>query len=431
MTFRLPVGMTSHRLRQLWYAPVLALALGLMMVRLLIMARILDLSVFATYSAGLLVSSSFLMLGCLGLQSLLQREYPMLIVRRREFAGGVLLMQCGLVATACSAAAAAAVSLIDVPLAGLSPLLLVIALMHGLSLQLFLVATVESRSRGQPLRFAIQNLFRALVLIVAGTAVAASGLGAAAVLVTEAMSSLILTVWLFRKQFSAIPLRLTAAITLAWRRFPRIPWRSALALLAVASFSFIVTNADRWLAAQQLPVSDFAQYSFAWIVLMVAQSVQGVINASLFPLLARSFAMRGGAIAYSTTLKASLLLFAGGALTSLPLWALLDYSIAKWFVPYQEARSLIPVFLTIALLRLSDFWSSYLLVIGQEARLLILNILSATVAALVWILWVRLDEAVLQISQVALLALLLTAIGYTVVAWAAWYYSRDFREKAR
>ncbi len=401
------------------------------MVRLLIMARILDLSAFATYSAGLLVSSSFLMLGCLGLQSLLQREYPMLIVRRREFAGGVLLMKCGLLAIACAAAGAAAVSLIDVPLAGLSPLLLVIALMHGLSLQLFLVATVESRSRGQTLRFANQNLLRALVLIVAGTTVAISGLGASAVLVTEAMSSLIITVWLIRKQFSAIPLGLTAAITLAWRRLPRIPWRSALALLAVASFSFIVMNADRWLAAQKLPVSAFAQYSFAWIVLMVAQSVQGVINASLFPLLARSFAMRGGAIAYRTTLKASIILFAGGALMALPLWALLDYSISKWFVAYQEARSLIPVFLVIALLRLSEFWSSYLLVIGQEARLLILNFLSASVATLVWILWVRLDEAVLQISQVALLALLLTAIGYAVAAWSAWHYSREFREKAR
>lgn len=430
MTFRLPIGLTSYRLRQLWYAPVLALALGLMMARLLVMARILDLSAYATYSAGLLVSSSFLMLSCLGLQSLLQRELPMLVVRRREFAGGVLLMQCGLVATVCAAAGAAAVCLSGMSLAGLSPLLLVIALIHGLSLQLFLVATVESRSRGQPLRFATQNLFRALVLMAAGTAVAASGLGAAAVLITEAVSSLSLAVWIFRKYFYTILLRLTVAIALAWRRFPLIPWRSALALLAVASFSFFVTNADRWLAAQQLPVSAFAQYSFAWTVLMVAQSAQGVINASLFPLLARCFAMRGGAIAYSTTLKASLFLFAGGALASLPLWALLDYSITRWFVAYQEARSLLPIFLIIAVLRLSDFWSSYLLVIGQEARLLTINFLSASVATLAWILWTRCDENVLQINQVALLALLLTAMSYAVAAWAAWYYSREFREKA-
>ncbi len=431
MTFCLPVGLTSHRLRQLWYAPLLALALGLMMVRLLIMARILDLSAFATYSAGLLVSSSFLMLGCLGLQSFLQREYPMLIVRRREFAGGVLLIQCGLVATACSAAGVAAVSVIDIPLAGLSPLLLIIALMHGLSLQLFLVATVESRSRGQPLRFASQNLTRALVLIVASTTVAASGLGAAAVLVTEAMSSLILAVWLFRKQFSAIRLRLTAAVTLAWRRCPHLPWRSALTLLGVASCSFFVINADRWLAAQRLPVSEFAQYSFAWTVLMVAQSVQSVINASLFPLLAKRFAMQGGAVAYSTTLKASLFLLVGGALASLPLWALLDYSITKWFFAYRDARSLLPVFIGIAVLRLSDFWVSYLVVISHEVRLLALNFLSASAATVVWILWIRVDEGMPQINQVALLAFLLTAIGYAVTAWAAWHCSREFRKDAR
>lgn len=430
MPFRLPAGLTLHRLRQLWYAPVLALALGLMMARLLVMARILDLSSYAVYSAGLLVSSSFLMLGCLGLQSLLQRDLPMLIVRRREYVGGVLLMQCVLVATICTALGAAAVLFSEISLAGLPPILLVTAMIHGLSLQLFLVATVESRSRGQPLRFAYQNLIRALLLLGAGSAVAASGLGATAVLTAEAVSSLLLAIWLFRKQFYAIPMRLTVAITLAWRRFPLIPWRSALALLAVASFSFLATNADRWLAAQQLPVSSFAQYSFAWTVLMVAQSLQVVINAYLFPLLARCFAIRGGAIAYGTTVKASLSLLACGVLMSLPLWALLDYAITRWFVAYQEARSLLPVFLVIAVLRLSDFWSSFLIVIGYEARLLTLNFLGASVAIVLWMLLIRLEADVLQINQVASLALLLATIGYAVVAWAAWNYSRIFGKKA-
>jgi O-antigen/teichoic acid export membrane protein len=323
-------------------------------------------------------------------------------------------------------AGAAIVLLSDTSLAGISPLLLVVALFHGLSLQIFLVATVESRSRGQALRFANQNLFRALVLMVTSTAVAALGLGAAAVLLTEAVSSLMLAVWLIREQFHAIPLRLTAAIRFACSRLSRVPWRSALALLAVASLSFFVMNADRWLAAQMLPVSDFAQYSFAWTVLLVAQSAQGVINATLFPLLARCFAMQGGVIAYRTTFKASLFLFAGGALTMLPLWALLDYAITKWFVAYQDARSLLPVFLVISVLRLSDFWSSYLLVIGREARLLTLNFLSASVAILAWVLWIRRAEDVLQINQVAFLALLLTAVGYAVAGWAAWYYSREY-----
>lgn len=429
MPFRLPVGLTLYRLRHLWYAPVLALGMGLMMLRLLIMARILDLPGYAMYSAGLLVSSSFLMLGCLGLQSLLQRDLPMFIVRRRENAGGVLLMQSVLVASICAAIGSVVVLLSEVSLAGLTPMLLVTALIHGLSLQLFLVATVESRSRGETLRFANQNLIRAMFLLVAGSAVAASGLGATMVLVTESVLSLLLAIWLFRKQFDAIPMRLIAALSLAWRRFPLIPWRSALALLAVASFGFLASNADRWFAAQQLTVSAFAQYSFAWTVLMVAQSLQVVVNAFLFPLLARCFAIRGGGIAYVTTVQASLSLLGFGMLMALPLWVLLDYFIGRWFVAYQDASSLLPVFLVIAVLRISDFWSSYLVVIGHETRLLALNVLSAALAIVIWLLSIRIDSNVIQIKQIALLALLLATIGYAVVAWAAWHYSKTFGKK--
>lgn len=430
MQFLRPAGLSLSRFRQLWYAPVLALAMGLMLMRLLIMARMLDVTSFAAYSAALLVSSSFLMLGCLGLQTLLQRELPMLIVRHREYAGGVLLVQSALVATGCSAVGAAAVLLTQFSLAGLTPSLLVIALIHGLSLQLFLVATVDSRSRGQTLRYANQNLFRALLLLPSGGAIVAFGGGVTAVLVTEAVSSLLLASWLLTKQLHAIPMRLPAATRLALRRLPFVAWRSALALLAVSFFSFLVINADRWLAAQNLQVAEFAQYSFAWTLLMVAQSVQVVINASLFPLLARCFASQGGRTAYSTAVRVSLGLLTLSALMALPLWVILDYFISRWFVAYEEARSLLPVFLIVAVLRVSDFWSSYVLVVGREGRLLVLNFISASVAAVLWMLSVRFQANSLNINQVALLALLLAAISYAVSAWAAWHCSKAFGKQS-
>lgn len=429
MLLRQYVGLTRARLHQLWYAPVLALAMGLMLVRLLVMARLLDVPAFALYSAGLLVSSSFCMLACLGLQSLLQRELPVMIVRRREHAGGVLLMQCVLVAFICAAAAVAIVVVGDVSLAGLSPVLLVLALVHGLSQQLFLVATVDSRSRGQSMQFARQNLDRALVVSFAGGAVAAAGGPVAVVLGTEAALSLLLAGWLLRWQFHAIPLQLSAMVRLALRRLPFTAWWSALALLAVASLGFGVINADRWLAAHWLPTAMFAQYAFAWTVLMVAQSVQVVINASLFPMLARRFASHGGGSAFSISVRASLGLLVCGVAVALPLWSLLDYAIANWFAAYAGARGLLPMFLAIAVLRVSDFWSSYLVVVGHETRLLILNSLSVVVAVLAW-WWFALPTAdALSADQVALLAMLLAAIGYVVSAAAAWGCASAFHKE--
>src|SRR5450759_2430383 len=132
--------LTRHRLRQLWYVPLLSFAMGLMMVRILVMAKILDVPSFAQYSAGLLASSTFCMLGCFGLYPLLQRELPMQIVRHREQMGAVLLVQCLLVATAC-AVVGILLAAVGVSVMGLSPFLLAIGVLHGLSQQVFLSVT--------------------------------------------------------------------------------------------------------------------------------------------------------------------------------------------------------------------------------------------------------------------------------------------------
>lgn len=418
------------RLRQIWYAPVLALAMGLMLVRLLIMARLLGVQAFALYSAGLLVSSSFCMLACLGLQLLLQRELPVMIVRRREYAGSVLVMQCTLLAVLCAVVAAAAVVIFDMTLVGLSPLQLVLALVHGLSQQLFLVATVDSRSRGQSMLFARQNLDRAIVILLFSGVAATAGGQAATILSIEAGVSMLLAGLLMRRKFQVVPLRPVVALVLAWRRLPLTAWRSALALLFVTSLAFLTINADRWLAAQWLPVPIFASYAFAWTVLLVAQSVQVIINASVFPMLARRFATVGSIPAFRVSASASLGLLACGAVAALPLWALLDYVVAYWFSTYAEARDLLPVFLVIALLRVSDFWSSYLLVIGKETLLLLLNILSAATAAVVWWSVTQPSANTLRADQVALLALLLAASGYASTAVAAWGCASTFRKGA-
>ncbi len=417
------------RLKRLWYAPILVIAMGLMFIRLLVFARLLDPDDYALYSAGLLVSGSFLMLGCLGLNSLLQRELPMMIVRGRETAGGVMLLQCVLVALICASLGILIVLISRVPLAGLSPVQIVLSLMHGLSLQLFLVASVESRSRSETMRFANQNLSRAVVMLLTGSVVAALGGEAASVLAAEAVSSLTLFIIILRQQLKFISLSLSAATILAWRRLSFISWRAAMTLLGVSSISFFLFNADRWIAAEKLSTTAFGQYAFAWIVLIVAQSVQLVISASIFPLLARVFAINGLQSSFIMCAKVSLSTFFLGALLLLPLWLILNYSIEKWFVLYAASRSFLPIFLVVAVFRMSDFWSCYLVVIGRETQLLVLNLLSVTIAAFAWWLFVMPKEGALDASQIAVFSLFLAVIGYTFTVFTAWYYSWALRGK--
>lgn len=419
-TMRLPLMLSPSRIRQLWYAPLLALAMGLMMLRMLVMARLLDVTAFAEFSGGILVSSTFCMIGCLGLQSMLQREWPINLVRRQELRGLVRAAQCNLVALGCGLVGLLGVAF-GGSLSGMTPAILGVGLLHGLSQQLFLLATVESRSRGEALRFAHQNLLRAGAALALGVAAALWTGSAALALVIDALVTIAMSQGLFQQSLGRTRFGVAAVYRLAIRRLSLVHWNSALTMMLIMAMGFGLLNADRWLASHQLDPEGFANYSFAWIVLSIAQSAQAVINASVYPLLARRFGEYGRGVAFGVCLRVSASILAAGAVMAVPLYLALDYGIHRWYPRYVDARALIPLFLAIAVLRASDFWTSFLLIAGLEARLLRLNLCAMAFGLLAWIAlawpWSA-EPATLQ--QVSWLAALLTLSAYLTAAGASW-----------
>jgi O-antigen/teichoic acid export membrane protein len=419
-TMRWTLALTPRRLQQLWYAPLLALAMALMMLRLLVMARLLDVQAFAAFSGGILVSGTFCMLGCLGLQAMLQREWPVHLVRRQERRGLVRAAQCHLVALAC-AVVVLLLAAVGIAPAGMSPALLAAGVLHGFAQQVFLVDTVESRSRGETLRFSRQNLLRAIAVFGLSVAVAAWTGSALAALVVDALASIVCAAGFFRTSLRHGTMGVRALHALAVRRLRRVAWRSALTLMVIMAVAFALLNVDRWVAAERLGAVGFAHYAFAWIVLSIAQSAQVVINASVYPLVARRYAERGREVAFGVCLRASVAILAVGTLLALPIGLLLAYAIRVWYPQYTDAVAVLPLFLAIAVLRVSDFWSSFLLIAGFESRALRLNLAAAACGALTWAAIVRpWREVQLTLEQVGALAALLTLSGYVVVASAAW-----------
>lgn len=394
--------------------------MGLVLARTLVMARLLDISGFAQFSGGLLVSSTFTMLGCLGLQSLLQRDMPVQIVRGRELAAAVLAMQCLLVALLC-ALAGLGVPLAGFEIGGIEASMVGVGVVHGLSQQVFVIATVESRSRGQPVAFAWQTFFRAAMALAASSLIAWIWHSAQAALLAEAVLSMMLTSALLRKMWRRLRLQPGLIFQLAWTRMGQLPWGSAMALLAVTVVAFLFLNLDRWVAAQLLRPSAFAQYAFAWTILMVAQSLQSVINAAVFPMLARRFAASGRPAAFRLAAKASMGLLLACAVLAWPGYLALEAVVARWFPAYAEATTLLSVFVIVAVLRLSDFWSSYAVIVGSEKRLLGLN--GVVGLAVVWF-WSQSQAAdlgsKLDMAGVARLAWMLTVAGYATSGAAAW-----------
>ena len=413
-------SLSPRRLRQLWYVPLLVLAMALMMLRMLVMARLVDVPTFAEFSGGMLVSATFCMLGCLGLQSMLQREWPVNLVRRQELRALVRAAQCAIVAAACCALGLLAAGL-GLKVAGMSPALLAVGLLSGLSQQLFLIATVESRSRGEALRFSLQNLLRAVAALGLSVLVAVTTGSALAALAVDALVTIALSAGYFQRSLAHVKWSALAVGVLALRRLRRVQWRSALTLMVVMVVGFALLNADRWVASEVLGTIGFAHYSFAWIVLSIAQSAQVVINASMYPMLARRFAEHGRGVAFRVCLRACVALLVLGAVAAVPLGLLLDFSVRRWYPQFVDATALLPIFLAIAVLRVSDFWSSFLLITGFESRLLRLNVAVAIGGAIVWALIVRPGTGTaLSPTEVAGLAAVFTLGAYAAAAGAAW-----------
>ena len=394
--------------------------MGLILVRTLVMAKLLDVSSFAQFSGGLLISSTFTMLGCLGLQSLLQRDMPVQIIRHRARASAVLLMQCLTVATTCALIGLVLVAA-GLDVAGLSPGILAIGIIHGLSQQVFLIATVESRSRGQPLTFALQTLVRAMIVLAVSIGISIFFKSAVAILMAEAIISFLLTHRILQGVWQRARVGAALAFRLAIHRIRKIPWSSAVALLAVATIGFLLMNIDRWVAVRILQPIDFANYAFAWTVLMVAQSLQSVINTSIYPILARRFANAGAAASFRIAAAASISLLSACAITFWPAHWLLNTVVTRWFPTYSESTSIFGLFMFVAALRLSDFWSSHLVIVGREKRLLLVTF---TVGAIVFGGWLYVlapgAHGITGLADVAWLAVALTVVGYLAAFATAW-----------
>ncbi|MGY4830609.1 lipopolysaccharide biosynthesis protein [Sphaerotilaceae bacterium SBD11-9] len=392
----------------------------MMMLRILVMARLLDVQAFSDFSAGILMSSTFCMLGCLGLQAMLQREWPMNLVRGQELRALVRAAQCGIVATACCLAGLAAAAL-GLSIAGMAPALLAVGLLHGLSQQCFLVATIESRSRGDALRFANQNLLRAVIAMALSLAVALQTGSALQALLADALATMAMSLGFFRRSLGHAGVKAAKVAILATRRLARVNWRSALTLMLTMVVGFGMLNADRWVASDRLGATGFAHYSFAWIVLSIAQSIHVVVNASVYPLVARRFAEHGRQVAFGVCLRVSLAILVASGIAAVPLGCALAYGVERWYPQFIDAIALLPLFLAIAVLRVSDFWSSFLLISGFEGRLLRINVAAAVVGVMGWSVAVRPWAAPgVSPSDVGWLAALLTLSAYAATVIVSW-----------
>lgn len=420
---------SRRRRKQLWYAPVLGLAMALMMARLLWLANWLAVDDFAAVAFGLLVSSGFCVFGALGLHPLLQRDLPGMLIRGEEEKAQCLLMQACVAASVCF--------LLLIPVTVLGPSLSVYPLeiwvagsLHGLAQQLFLIATTDSRSRGNTLQFAFDNLYRAVITVgVSWPLLLVSG-SAVHVLMLEAAISLTLCAFVLRRAFIRRTKGLIVLVYEAVSKVATLPWRNALFLLSASTLAYCLLTVDRWVASWLLSKQDFAQYAFIGIGIMIAQSLQNLLNAAVFPMIARRAATQGNASAFRIARNLSLVSLALGSIIGPIIVFIAQRQIGGWLPQYLSALPLAWPLCLVAVLRLSDFYSTFLVVSGQERALTYTNllILLSSCIAVLTMTWRPSSMDIEPIHFVVALAVGVGVTHYLAVAAIAWHLknSRHF-----
>lgn len=391
------------------YVPILACAMCIMFARTLLAARVLDVSEFGLFSIGMLLSSTFCMLGCLGFYLLLQRDLPMLIAKHRRVRGAVMLRQTLLLAVAGFAC------LLPLSFAGffsVSPMFFAVSVFNGLAQQIFLVVTLQSRSEGWSMRFAIENFVRALAVILVIFLTGMLSGDAAVMLFAEATITLAISTEIYFSLCRRGGLSSAALWLVAARGLIKVRWATPLTLLATGVVGFVIMNGDRWLAASLLGHDQFALYAFAGIVLLLAQSVQSMINVSVFPYLAKCYAISGKIATGRKALRYSMVVLVSSLCLSLPAYWLVGYAIDAFFPNYGMSMQFLGWFLLIASLRMADFLTSFLIITGNEAWLLAINFGAVGFSVLVWVALLACKLAEIQPLTIVWLAVTVTVCNF-------------------
>ena len=369
------------------YVPILGIAMVIMTARLFAYAAFLDATNYGLLSIGFLVSTTFGMLAGFGSYIELQRQLPILY-RAGKVAAPVGLtlnaLAMNVILLALAAMALGLWAVVDRSEDEFNYLFIfLIGAFNGYFQQAFLILSAESKSRLEMVRYAVQNMVRSCIVVTAGTMAAGIFRAADAILIAELASTGAIALTILYRQLAGAGIKAARVLplTVAGLRRNKISALFVLSLLSlVASLS---TSVDRWIGAKVLDVAAFGQYSFALTAMLSALYLQSIINASAFSIFSVKFADAGARACFAMVAKFSFGLLGVSLLASAIIHPVLVALIPQFFAQYGDIGRYLYLLLIAASFRASEYFSSYLVISGNERTSLFSTVGSVLVAAAV------------------------------------------------
>ncbi len=371
---------------------------------------------FAYYSAVMVISSAFCTIGAFGYHYSLQRELPVFFLRERVRIGRVLVLQ-NVFITILVLLILVFVTLSSPNFAGLTDNEIITALFHGFSQQLFLIATMESKSFEQNKRYSYQNLSRSIIVVIFVSIMCASYSSAKFVILSEFFINTLTSLAIMYVFLSKDKLGLLGISIIALKKIKDIDFNASFALMLVSITGYLCANIDRWYGVLYLDSKSFSYYSFAGIILISAYSVQAVINSFFYTVLVRAYAEKGKLEAFRYVFRLSSALLLLGIVISFPAYWITQLIINNLWMQYAESIRILPYLFIISAMAVSDFYTSYLIVVREEVKLLILKLTVTLVGFFFW--WVFFITEQDALLRVTLLGFIVALFNYLFVFFMA------------
>jgi O-antigen/teichoic acid export membrane protein len=246
------------------------------------------------------------------------------------------------------------------------------------------------------------------------------------VVLAESIVTLASFLWIGRGIVAATGLGALTLLRRALRRLKIATWRAAIVLMLGSLLGFLTSAADRWLATLYLDLQQFGHYAFAWTSIAAAQTFQYLINASLFPLIGRRYWETSSRAAFRLSAALSFGLACLGAAAAAAISPFVGLAIARWFPQQAGAVGLVEPLLIAAVLRVADFWSSFLLVIRREGLLLYLQIATLALCSAIYCVATLGRGETPTAESLSYFAVGLSGMNFALTGAAAWL-NRDVK----
>ena len=352
--------------KQFIYFFLLVASSGLIFGRTSICVYFLTADQFGTLSKSLIMSNTLITYAGLGMQHLILKKLPMYYTNHEKAKIDILLNQALVIFTAATILISTIIMIASVIGLNRGPLLPLMIVFHSFFQFVFLIFQLNVRSQFEFLRYSGIALGRAVLIFMLVLILVTYQPSLYYVLACEMFVNLLLVIYLVYND----SIKMTLSVRVLIDGFSQLKdnMLNALKLLFLNGAAYSMMTFDKWLGVLVLSSATYAHYAVGILFLMTLETLQMILNISIFPILSRIVGKGDYAHAYRLTVKLSFTLLFLGLLAYYPLTSLLQIILRLFLPEYLQSVSLIKILILAGVIRLSDFFSTFCILIDKELK---------------------------------------------------------------